>query len=167
MALAAPPLWRLPSGRGADLRGRDLAVVYAIVFVLLPIASGFYFAAASAATDPFSPPGELPVWLIRSVQQFTLFHAAATAWGWPAALLSVPLVVMLARRDLLGLAVFVALGLGLGALSGLVLLGVIHRSVPDDLSLGLGLSAAVGVFFSVQVWLLLLLRRSDLFLRKG
>ena len=165
MALAAPPLWRLPRGRGGALAGRDLVVVYAIVFVLLPIASGFYFAAASTVTDPFTPPEALPFWLSRPVQQFTMFHAAATAWSWPAGLLSIPMIVLLARRDLLGLSVFVATGLCLGAVTGLVFLSVVHGTLPSDLALGLALSSAVGVFFSVQVWLLLLLRRPDLFLR--
>lgn len=167
MALAAPPIWRLPPGRGATVTGRDLAVIYGIVFVLLPVVSGLYVAAASGVSDPFTPPTDLPPWFNRSLQQFTLYHAAATAWGWPAALLSVPLMVMAARRDLLGLMVFVLIGAGFGMVTGLTLTRLIHGSAPGNLSAVLGLSAAIGLFFSVQLWLFLLLRRPDLFLRRG
>lgn len=165
MSFQPPPVWRLAPKRAATLGWRDLAVGFGLAFLLLPALSGAYFAACVTVADPFVEESALPGWLDRDLQQFTFFHAAATAWAMPAALLAFLLARPAARRGLVGLVPAALAGAAFGASSGLLWAASLHGwPLPGAAEVAL-IGAGIGVFFSVQVWLFLLLRRPDLFLR--
>lgn len=162
-----PPLWRMAPDRAATITRKDLLIACLITFLFLPVLSGVYFGAATATVEFDTMPEDLPAWVNRDLQAFTMFHAAAALWSWPAVLVAFLVAPAVVRRGWVGFVPVTLAGGVIGAVTGLVLLVVLQGKWPawPDLSLMLMIGAGVGIFFAVQCWLFLVLRRADLFLR--